>query len=155
MPSTVTGLCLALVGGLVGRRLELPEHLRQAWEFALRIAIGCVDEQCTSSGRSKASAPEPDLADTAYKEACPEPIIVRRPLEGLSAHRQFVHDLSAVDSWYPECLLAGVILVLLIIGCLSGFCCRRCLELPVSPVKYGGGSARAPTGSLDRRALRR
>ena len=139
MPSTLAGVCLAATAALFWQAGYLPQT---AAECVFRAAA------------SWFAHGEPAEALPAPAPPAPPVVIVRRPLVGLPAHRQLVHDLSAREGWAPELWAALILLAVLFMGFTCGFCCRRCLELPELVVRNGAGSARANARGVDRRAIR-
>ena len=153
MPSTVSGVCLAAATALywqspgVGlRAAECTALTAAGWWTALAPAPTPV--------RLWAAHVEPEEAALVPGPA-PAPVI-RRPLIGLPVHRQLVHELSGAAGWLFELAFCVLCLVLLCVGCVCGFLFRRCLDLPVLPVKRrdGGSSTGANSRRPDRRALR-
>ena len=138
MPSPLSGVCVAAVAAVFW----------QSDDLRYRAA------ECAAGAAANWFAPvEPESVPT--RTTTPSPVVVvRRPLVGLPAHRQFLHDFSASEGWHLELALLALVISLFVFGCVFGFCCRRCLELPELVVRNGGRSARADARGVDRRALR-
>ena len=139
MPSTLSGVCLAAAAAVFWRADDLPST---ALECVYRAAAHWLAHI------------EPEEALPAPAPPAPPVVVVRRPLTGLAAHRQFVHEFSAREGWTPELWAVALVVSLLLCGFVCGCCCRRCLELPELVVRqHGAREARVDTRRLDRRAL--